>query len=77
MKAEQQPASSISELMNRLNSAIEMREEGLIVKRPDSTYRLNTRTNDAGWLKIKVSREFGVIFFYPKIIYIKSIIKIV
>ncbi len=47
--------NSRKEVVEALNEAIEMREEGLVIKRPDSTYRLNTRSNDGGWLKIKVS----------------------
>ena len=42
------------EVAAALNDAVELREEGLVIKRPDSIYRLNTRSNEGGWLKIKV-----------------------
>uniref|UniRef100_A0A914UW65 DNA ligase n=1 Tax=Plectus sambesii TaxID=2011161 RepID=A0A914UW65_9BILA len=45
--------STTQEVVDCLNAAIEKREEGLVVKRPNSTYRLNTRSNEAGWLKLK------------------------
>lgn len=41
------------EVVDALNEAIERREEGIVVKRPDSAYRLNTRNKHEGWLKIK------------------------
>ena len=37
--------------MDALNDAIDNREEGIMVKNPDSVYRPNTRKG--GWFKIK------------------------
>ncbi|XP_072034969.1 DNA ligase 4-like [Amphiura filiformis] len=49
---DRQQCSTQEEVVKALNDAIENREEGIIVKDPDSTYRPDKRMG-SGWLKIK------------------------
>ncbi|PIK37895.1 putative DNA ligase 4 [Apostichopus japonicus] len=49
---EQKQASTKSEVVDALNEAIDLHEEGIIIKHPDSTYRPDKRKG-SGWLKIK------------------------
>ena len=42
--------SSKTEVMDLLNKAIDQREEGLVLKDPDSIYKPNARKG--GWLKV-------------------------
>ena len=42
-----------NDVVEALNAAIESHDEGIVVKRPDSHYKLNTRNKNDGWLKIK------------------------
>lgn len=53
MMAERKEMSTKEEVIEALNNAIEMREEGIVIKRPDSTYKMNTKSFEGGWLKIK------------------------
>ena len=43
-----------------LNEAIDRREEGIIVKRPDSSYLPGKRGGQGSWLKIKPEYVSGV-----------------
>eukprot|EP00118_Oscarella_pearsei_P008725 m.46483 g.46483 ORF g.46483 m.46483 type:complete len:987 (+) comp33697_c0_seq3:313-3273(+) len=52
MISEAKKASTKEELIAALNDAIDGREEGLMVKHPDSIYRPDKRKG-SGWLKIK------------------------
>ncbi|KAJ8019961.1 DNA ligase 4 [Holothuria leucospilota] len=49
---DQKQASTKSEVIDALNEAIDLHEEGIIIKQPDSTYRPDKRKG-SGWLKIK------------------------
>lgn len=51
--AKREISSSGRELMDSLNQAIDSREEGIMVKDPNGTYRPNARGGRGGWLKIK------------------------
>ncbi|CAG8445348.1 10309_t:CDS:10 [Ambispora leptoticha] len=48
---EHKTASTQKELVDVIETAIQERQEGVIVKNPSSAYTLNTRNND--WIKIK------------------------
>ncbi|XP_065834565.1 DNA ligase 4-like [Oscarella lobularis] len=52
MISKTQKASTKEEIIAALNDAIDKREEGLMIKHPDSTYRPDKRKG-SGWLKIK------------------------
>ena len=56
---EQSLISTQDDVLNALNSAIENREEGVIVKHPDSIYKPDKR-KDSGWFKIKPDYEQNV-----------------
>ena len=45
-------ASSTKDVVDALNEAIDRREEGLVVKDPDSAYRPAARAG-GGWIKVK------------------------
>lgn len=49
---ERREASTKGEVVEALNDAIDRREEGIVVKHPESTYRPDKRKG-SGWLKIK------------------------
>ncbi|PFX16725.1 DNA ligase 4 [Stylophora pistillata] len=49
---ERQEAISNEDVVKALNSAIDKREEGLVVKSPSSVYKPNSRSG-SGWVKIK------------------------
>ncbi|XP_033127857.1 DNA ligase 4-like isoform X2 [Anneissia japonica] len=49
---QRQAASTKKDVVDALNKAIDDREEGIVVKNPDSTYRPDKRKG-SGWLKIK------------------------
>jgi DNA ligase-4 len=42
----------VKEVVAALNAAIDRREEGLLLKDPDSVYKPNIR-NKGGWVKVK------------------------
>ena len=42
-------------MMDLLNAAIDKREEGVMLKLPSSTYHVNGRKREYGWLKMKVN----------------------
>ncbi len=50
--ADRKLASSLREVIESLNSAIDRLEEGLVLKDPDSVYKPNVR-NKGGWVKVK------------------------
>ena len=54
----QEVASTQDEVMSILNNAIDNREEGIIIKHPDSVYKPDKR-KDSGWFKIKPDYEQG------------------
>ncbi|KFD54859.1 hypothetical protein M513_04293 [Trichuris suis] len=60
MIAEQKTTSSVQEVVNALSDAVGRREEGIIVKNPQSAYRPNARSYEAGWLKIKPDYVHGL-----------------
>ncbi|XP_041473446.1 DNA ligase 4-like isoform X2 [Lytechinus variegatus] len=49
---ERRDAATKAEVVEALNDAIDRREEGIVVKHPESTYRPDKRKG-SGWLKIK------------------------
>ena len=46
-------------MVDALNAAIDRREEGLVLKDPDSVYRPNARTR-GGWIKVKPEYSGGL-----------------
>ncbi len=50
--ADRKTGSSTKDVVDALNDAIDRREEGLVLKDPDSVYRPNVRTK-GGWIKVK------------------------
>uniref|UniRef100_A0A5S6QX03 DNA ligase n=1 Tax=Trichuris muris TaxID=70415 RepID=A0A5S6QX03_TRIMR len=60
MIAKQRTTSSVQEVVNALSDAIGRREEGIVIKNPQSTYRPNARSYEAGWLKIKPDYIHGL-----------------
>ena len=52
MLGERRTASTRKEVVEALNEAIDRREEGLVVKNPDSVYKPNMRAR-SGWVKVK------------------------
>ena len=55
----QEVASTQDEVMSILNTAIDNREEGIIIKHPDSVYKPDKR-KDSGWFKIKPDYEQNI-----------------
>lgn len=52
--------------MKLLNDAIDNREEGIVLKQPESVYKPNVR--NGGWYKIKPEVIFMNLFFIFKLI---------
>ena len=50
--AESKLAENKSDVIEALNNAIDMKDEGIMIKRPDSVYKPGGR-NNAGWIKVK------------------------
>ncbi len=50
-----------AEVINLLNEAIDSREEGIVLKNPDSIYKPNDRKG--GWVKVCLSQLFNCVPF--------------
>lgn len=50
--AESKLAENKADVIEALNNAIDMKDEGIMIKRPDSVYKPGGR-NNAGWIKVK------------------------